>query len=111
MAKKSVTNLPNLDFEPLFDQEGMRQGEDRMNGSGDVAVCRRLTLAVLTRTKDELIAGWKKEGMDEAMFSMIDSVKAFIDHSKQTVEFAECALARLLMTGQIVHPAKAKRHG
>ena len=81
--------------------------EGRVNGSGDLARARRLSLAVLTRTPAELQASWATpEGMD-AMTDALQWVMLWRDYLTDAAEAADLALDRLEATGKLA--AKAAR--
>jgi hypothetical protein len=105
MARRSVAraNKPG-EFGPSLSKEEANTAEARMTGSGDIAICRRITLQVMTLSQEQLMENWRDEVKAETMFKIADNVQEFIDHTKGTLELAESALARVLMTGQLVHP-------
>ena len=76
------------------------ESERQSTGAGELAIARRATLAVLTRSSAELQAAWATPEGQEALFAAVDMVGEWRDHLKGCAALADAALARLLLTGK-----------
>lgn len=99
----STTRKPeeavNLDFNALLTKA---QEETVEKKATDLAVNRRIALAVLTRSRAQLIEGdgGSPEDVGETLLDMVGAVEAFRDHAKDLQEIAEAAWARLMASLQ-----------
>ena len=99
--------LAGLTWAPALKPAQIGEIEGKVSGSGDLAVARRLSLQVLTRTPAELQAAWATpEGMD-AMTDALEWVMLWRDYLTNAAEMADLALDRLAATGKLA--AKAAR--
>lgn len=106
MAKKSIQNrlAAGENFPATLTSDQVEEYEARQNGSGDIAVSRRITLACLTRDSNSLVDSWKEPEMGEAMMDVLETIGGYIKHCETSLELAKAAQARLFMTGEIAHP-------
>lgn len=86
-----------LDFEAAMTKEDLHEGE--LNNEG-VEQYRRITLALLTRSRIELVEGFKNN--PDLLIDTIDIVSSYIDYTKTLLSLAESAHARLCSVGMAI---------
>lgn len=98
-AKRKTKEAALPDFDALLTKEQMALLEARGRGFG---VNRRIVLAVLTRSRAQLIEGDgdTPESVAEVLMKMADTVQDFQDHLKDLEEMAATAWARLIASVQ-----------
>ena len=84
-------------FGPEFDKSKMeeleRVAQARIRSDG---VSRRIALAALTRSSQELLKGLTEPGSIEAVLEVVESLESTIADVKAEIEFMEVARTRLL---------------
>lgn len=98
-AKRKPKEAALPDFDALLTKEQMTTLENKLKGFG---VNRRIVLAVLTRSRAQLIegGGGTPESVAEVLMKMASSVQDFQDHLKDLEEMAATAWARLIASVQ-----------
>lgn len=93
-----------INFAPALTWEQIENHEART----DIGVQRRLTLATLTKSGPELLAGFcAADDNGDTLIAAVEQIGAHRDYLKACVELADAAYARLL----IVADAIDKRDG
>jgi hypothetical protein len=82
-------------FEAALTPKQLKEGEDRHNGSGDAAFARRGTMAVLTRSSDQLL---EKAHAGEVT-EILRVVRICIKNTETMLQMANMSEARLLVIG------------
>ena len=90
-----------IDFAAALTWEQVEQHEART----DIGVQRRLTLATLTRSGPELLAGFSGDDeTGETLIAAVEQIGEHRDYLKACVELADAAYARLLIVADaIIH--------
>ena len=97
-AKRKAKEAALPDFDALLTKEQMATLEDKLKGFG---VNRRIVLAVLTRSRAQLIeGGGTPESSAKGLLTTIKSVESFQNHLKDLEEMAATAWARLFASLQ-----------
>lgn len=90
-------------FCPVFTEADIQLFESKYNGTWGVK--RRTAMAVLSLHSQQLIDGISKlltENNGDGFLALIDQISDYRDHLKDSIETAECALARLLSVGEFI---------
>ena len=93
-------------FGATLTSQQIGESERQSTGAGELAIARRVTLAVLTRSSAELQAAWATPEGQEALFAAVELATEWRSHLKASAELADAAWARLLMTGKAAAGAK-----
>lgn len=89
----TMTELAGFDFAALITPEQVTELE-RIAQAGNIT--RRAALVILTRSKQELIAGFKTDQDAEVMLEVLDSLRDFGQQLKSQAEQVSHAETRLL---------------
>lgn len=98
MTKRNMVGSDN--FEPALSHADLAAIECRETGTGQWAVARRVSMAVLTRSAAELRTSWADPDGQAALLDALEVSTSWLEHVKLTQELAEAAVARLLLTGE-----------
>lgn len=79
-------------FTPALTWQQVEEHESRT----DIGVNRRIMLATLTRSSQELIDGFSENS--DALFSAVEQITAHRDYLTACIELADAAIARLFLT-------------
>jgi hypothetical protein len=89
-----VSAFPEISFEHFpatMTRSDADQGEARFDGMGDAACARRITIALLTRSSQQLLS----DGDLETSLLIRQQIEGFLEDSKIMTTFAEMALTRI----------------
>jgi hypothetical protein len=88
--------ISNTDFHAELTQQQVLEGEKRWCGAGDIAIARRVTIMVMSRSRDQLM-----EADPDTLLMMIDMAGGFINDLENTLKIARAAQARLFVVGDL----------
>lgn len=106
-TKPGAGNVPG--FMALLSLRQIQDMDQAESGAGNLAVQRRMTLAVLTRSAAELMDAWANPAGQEAMFAAIEIATGWQEHLKASCDMADAAIARLILTGKAVAEPEAQQ--
>lgn len=117
-AKKGITaefirSLPK--WKPSLTQEQVHELEQRHVSSGDLAVDRRITLAMSTKTQDEMVASIRSDIAEDeeakTIFELLDAIDRCEKAAKGLHELAKSTSTRVLGAMIFVDDEDAKAKG
>lgn len=88
------------DFGPVFTAEQIDTIDADCNEKWGQK--RRMTLAVMSRSKAQLVEGFGVDKGPDVLLDLLEDVMDFRNHMKDCLEMADSACARLLMVSEIV---------
>lgn len=102
MATQSVNEGPTaegmaaMNFDAAFD-EATRDEMEAAATCGNRGITRRVGLAIMTRSKTQLVEGFGKDDKSrELLATTFEQIDGYIEHLKAVVETMETARARLI---------------
>lgn len=93
----TLAEMAEFDFEPATTLDEMGEIEAAAQA---FATNRRVVLAILDRSKAQLVNGYKAN--PDALPTTMEMVDEFLKHAKDLVEMAETAQARLMVVAATV---------
>lgn len=106
-TKPGAGNVP--DFMAVLSWQQIQDMDRAESGAGSLAVQRRMTLAVLTRSAAELLDAWANPAGQEAMFAAIEIATSWQRHLKASCDMADAAIARLILTAKAIAEPEAQQ--
>lgn len=95
LDEAAISELAAESFEPVLSLADIDHYDTEMAPEMDRR--RRLTLAILTRSRDELVSGFAGDDGFEALDEALRQVTVWSDHCKRAAEAADAVVARLLL--------------
>lgn len=95
LDEAAISKLAAESFEPVLTREDIDHYEAER--APEMNRRRRLMLATMTRSRDELVSGFAGEDGFKALDEAIQQVTVWRDHCKESIEVADAAVARLLL--------------
>lgn len=97
-----IERLGQVDFDAELTNQQISESEAKYEQQWGVQ--RRIALCMLARSKQELMAGFAKDGDTDLIFQAVDGLSAWRDHLKACIEISEKATARLLgVASAVIH--------
>ena len=81
-------------FTPALTWQQVEEHETRT----DIGIHRRIMLATLTRSSQELLDGFADDETGDVLFSAVEQITAHRDYLTACIELADAAIARLFLT-------------
>ena len=81
-------------FSPALTWQQVEEHEART----DIGIHRRIMLATLTRSSQELIDGFSEDENSDSLLSAVEQITAHRDYLTACIELADAACARLFLT-------------
>ncbi len=89
---------PLIDFAPALTWQQVEEHEART----DIGVQRRIMLATLTRSSQELFDAFSTDETSETLLLIVEQITAHRDYLTACIEFADAACARLLIVADAI---------
>lgn len=104
MKKPASKKKDKLDFTAIMTEAEVRQGEDRWNGSGEVAINRRITMHSLSRSRAQLVEGFRDDVANGGvvLLETIERIGDYVSMLELALQFAKTAQARLFTVGDVL---------